>query len=132
MHRFVRLARSDLHGHAVSQELIGAQIGLVKRDAGGVRGSLEPLQSGGDVCGGEAAGREVVAQQCGLDWTVVIALAPLAEIAIAELVSPRRVGEQRDDAVLSAALGAWLLKHGCGRRKPAESYRSAAPASSPA
>ena len=34
------------------------------------------------------------------------AIAPIAEAAIAEVVGPCRVGEQRDDAVLGATLGA--------------------------
>ena len=31
--RLMRLARSDLHRHAVAQELVGAKVGLVQRDA---------------------------------------------------------------------------------------------------
>ena len=49
-------------------------------------------------------------------WPVVFPLAPVAEIAVAEVVGPRRVGEQRDDAVLRPALGAGLLRHGRLRR----------------
>ena len=49
VHRLVRLTRSDLHRHAVAQELVGAQVGLVERDAGRVGGGLQLLQSGGDV-----------------------------------------------------------------------------------
>ena len=111
VHRLVRLAGGDLHRHAVAQELVGAQVRLVERDAGGIRRRLQLLQRGGDVGGGIAAGREVLAQQRRLDRAVVLALAPVAEIAVAEAVGPRRVGEQRDDAVLRAALGAGLLRH---------------------
>ena len=112
VHRLVRLAGGDLHRHAVAQELVGAQVGLVERDAGRVGGGLQLLQGGGDVGGGVAAGRQVVAQQRRLDGAVVLPLVPLAEVAVAEAVGPRRVGEQGDDAVLRLALGAGLLRHG--------------------
>ena len=106
VHRLVRLPRGDLHRHTVAQELVGAQVRLVERDARRVGGGLELLQRGGNVGGGVAAGRQVVAQQRRLDAAVVLALVPLTEVAVAEVVGPRRVGEQGDDAVLRLALGA--------------------------
>jgi hypothetical protein len=48
----------------------------------------------------------LAAQQLRLDAAVVLALAPVAQVAVAEAVRPRRVGEQGDDAVLRLAFGA--------------------------
>ena len=36
MHSVMGLAGSGLHRHAVAQQLVGAQVGLVERDAGGI------------------------------------------------------------------------------------------------
>ena len=55
MHRFVRLAGGDLHRHAVAQQLVGAQVGLIQRDAGGVGSGHQLLQGGGNVRLGIAA-----------------------------------------------------------------------------
>ena len=85
----MRLAGGDLHRHAVAQQLVGAKVGLVERDAGGVGGGLQLLQRGGDVGGGIAAGLQIFAQQRGLDGAIVLALVPLAEIAVAEAIGPR-------------------------------------------
>jgi len=63
------------------------------------------------VGGGVAAGRQVVAQERHLDGAVVLPLVPLAEVAVPEVVWPRRVGEQGDDAVLRLALGAGVVRH---------------------
>ena len=123
VHRLVRLARGDLHRHAVAQELVGAQVRLVERDARRVGGGLELLEGGGDVGGGVAAGRQVVAQERRLDGAVVLPLVPFAEVAVAEVVGPRRIGEQGDDAVLRLALGAGLLRHGRLLRERAASCR---------
>ena len=106
VHRVVRLACRDLHLYAVAQQLVRAQVGLVQRDAGGVGGCLELLQRGGNVRGGVAAGREVVAQECGVDVAIVGSCAPVAEVAVAEVVGVRGVGEEGDHAVLGDAFGA--------------------------
>ena len=63
VHRLVRLARRDLHRHAVAQELVGAKVRLVEGDAGRIRGGLQLLQRGGNVGSGVAAGRQFVAQK---------------------------------------------------------------------
>ena len=123
MHRLVRLPGGDLHRHAVAQQLVGAQVGLVERDARGVGGGLQLLQGGGDVRGGVAAGCQVVAEDRRLDGAVVLPLAPLAEVAVAEAIGPRLVREQGDDAVLRLALGAGLFRHGRLRRERAASCR---------
>ena len=106
----MRLPSGDLHGHAVAQELVGAQVGLVERDARRVGGGLELLQRSGDMRGGVAAGRQVVAQQRRFDAAVVLPLVPFAEVAVAEVVGPRRVGEQGDDAVLRLVINAYSRK----------------------
>ena len=46
-----------------------------------------------------------------LDCAVVVALVPLPEVAVAEIVGTLRVGEQSDDAILRLALGAGLFRH---------------------
>ncbi len=56
--------------------------------------------------GGVAAGREVVAQECGVDVAIVGSCAPVAEVAVAEVVGVRGVGEEGDHAVLGDAFGA--------------------------
>ena len=45
----VRLAGRNLHLNWIAQELVRAQVRLVKRDAGGVRGGLQLLQRPGYV-----------------------------------------------------------------------------------
>jgi hypothetical protein len=80
---FVGLTDGDLDGDAVTEELVGAQVGLIEDDAGGVGGE-EFLQGGVDVGGGVAAIGEVLAQDFGFDVVVVGALAPVAEIAVIE------------------------------------------------
>jgi hypothetical protein len=49
MHLLVRLSGGDLHGHAVAQQLVGAQVGLVEGDARGIRSGHQFLQGSGDV-----------------------------------------------------------------------------------
>ena len=111
VHRLVRLARGNLHRHAVAQELVGAQVGLVERDAGRIGGGLQLLQRGGDMGGRIAACRQVVAENGGLDGAVVLPLIPLAKVAVTEAIGPRLVAEQVDDAVLRLAFGAGLFRH---------------------
>ena len=103
-----------LHRHAVAQQLIGAQIGLVERDAGRFGGGFQLLQGCGDVGGRVAAVAEVLAQEVRLDGAVAFALVPVAEVAVAQAVRSRLVGEQRDHAVLRAAFGTRLLGHSGG------------------
>ena len=56
--------------------------------------------TGGNVSGRIAARDQVVAQQRGLDGAIVVALAPVAEVAVAEAIGPRCVREQHHDAAL--------------------------------
>jgi type I restriction enzyme, R subunit len=69
-----------------------------------------------------AARRQVVAEKCGLDGPVVLPLVPFPEVAVAEVVGVRRIGEERNDAVLRLPLGAALLRHGTLLREQAASF----------
>jgi hypothetical protein len=116
--RLVRLPCRDLDRHAVAQELVGAQVRLIERDARRIGGGFQLLKGRGDVGAGVPAGREVLAQDRRLDATVVLALAPVAEVAVAEPVGSRRVREERDDAALRPALRADALGHGRTSQRP--------------
>ena len=96
---------------------------MVKRDAGGVCGGQQLLQSGGNVRVGVAALFQISPQQIDFDAAVVLSLVPLAEIVVAEAIGAQLVGEQGDDAVLRFAFGAWLFRNGLPRVKPALSCR---------
>ncbi len=63
VHGLVRPACRHLHLHPVAQKLVGAQAGLVERDASGVGGHLKLLERGGNVGRRVAAGREVLAKK---------------------------------------------------------------------
>jgi len=128
MHGFVRPAHGHLHRYAVAQQVVGAQVGLVQGDAGGVGRGFELLQGCTDLRLGISAPNQILAQQVALDGPVVRARTPVAEIAIAERVGPRLVGEQADDACLGRAFGAGLVNHGhpcsVGSRGGAETRRA--------
>jgi hypothetical protein len=64
VNRLVRLPGGDLNRHAVAQQLVGAQVGLIERDSSGVRRGFQLLQRGGDVGVGVAALLEVRSQYC--------------------------------------------------------------------
>ena len=119
----MRLPGGGLHRHAVAQQLIGAQVGLIERDARGVRRSFQLLQSGGNMRLGVAPLLQVFPQQRSLDGAVVGALVPIPEVAVAEAVGSGLIREERDDAVLRAAFGSRLLRHGNLLAKPDVSFR---------
>ena len=129
MYGLMWLPGSDLDLHAVTQELIRSQIRLIERDAGSVGRGKELLQGGGDMRLGVPARSQVRAEQLLVDAAVVLAFAPVAKVAIAEAVDSRVVREEGDDAVLSAAFGAWLVRHGPPGVIRDEFCRLAAPAS---
>ena len=128
MHRVVRLSGGDLHRHAVAQQLVGAQVGLIQGDAGGVRGGHQLLQGGGNVRLGIAAALQVRPEQFRLDAAVVLPLVPLAEVVVAEAIGTGLVREQGDDAVLRLAFGAGLFRH----RLPSGEMSRVLPVRSPA
>ncbi|MCY1301762.1 hypothetical protein D9M70_513940 [compost metagenome] len=110
MHLVVGPTGCHLHIHPVAQQLVGAQVGLVEGDAGGVGGRFQLLQCGGDVGVGVAPGQEVGPQQGGFDGTVALPLTPFAQVVVAE-IRARLVRKEFDDAVLGDALGAELFRH---------------------
>ena len=116
MHLFVRLSGGNLHRHAVAQQLVGAQVGLIERDAGGVSSGHQLLQGGGNVRLRIAARLQVVAEQVRFDATVVLPFVPLTEVAVAQAIGPGLVREQGDDAVLRLAFGAGIsgMAASCG------------------
>ena len=128
VHGLVRPAHGHLHRYAVAQQVVGAQVGLVQGDAGGVGRGLELLQGRADLRRRMAPFAQVLAQQVALDGPVVCARAPVAEIAVAERVGPGLVGEQADDPVLGRAFRAGLVNHGhplsTGSRGGAETRRA--------
>ena len=90
MHRLVRLAGGDLHRHAVAQQLIGAQVGLIERDAGRVGGGLQLLQGGGNVRRRSSRGPSGWRASSSVSMAAVVrSLVPLAEVAVAEAVGTR-------------------------------------------
>jgi len=111
MHGIMRLSGGNLHRHSVPQQLIGAQVGLIKAEAGSVGGGQNFLQRGGDVRTGIAATFEACREQFCFDTAVVRPLVPVAQVALAEKLRTRLVGKQLDDAVLRAPFGTWLLRH---------------------
>ena len=111
MHLIVRLASRDLHRHAITQQLIGSQVGLIESDTGGIGCRHQLLQSSRDVRVGITTRFQVGLQQLRFDATVIVTLVPLTEIVVTQAVGPRLVREQRDDAVLRLAFGAGLFRH---------------------
>ena len=111
MHLLVRLSDGDLHRDSVAQQLVGAQVGLIKGDAGSVGGGHQLLKGSGNVRLGVSALLKVCPQQILLDAAVVLPLVPLAKVAVAQAIGPGRVREQRDNAVLRFALGSGDFRH---------------------
>lgn len=100
LHRVVGLACGDLHRHAITQQLVGAQVGLIGRDAGDVHRDFQLLQGGVDMGGRITACAQIGAQQVAFDGAVVVALAPVAQVFVAQAAGVLRGGEQIRHAVL--------------------------------
>ena len=94
------LARLDLHGHAVAQQVVDGLVVPVERAAVAVRLSTELVEGDADLRGPIAALGQPCGEQALLDVVVAVAVGPVAEVAVAQLVA-----EQGDDAVLSGAFG---------------------------
>ena len=107
----MRPSDGNLYLDGVAQQLVGAEVGLIEREAGRVRRRFELLQGGGDVCVGVAPRFQVVAQQIGFDGAIVCAFAPIAEVAISEAVVAGLVGEEGDDPVLRDSFGPRAFGH---------------------
>ena len=123
MHGVEGSSGRNLHFHAVAQQLIDAQIRLIERDAGRVRGGQQFLQGAGDMGFRVAARFQIVAQQVDLDAAVVLPPRPIAKVTVAKAVGSSRVREEGGDAVLRPALGARLLRHGLAPERRAASCR---------
>jgi hypothetical protein len=96
---FGRPGRLDLYGNAVTKEAVDGLV-VVEEVAGGVVGlGVEGMNGPGDL-GAAVAGACEISSEVLLDVGVAVAVAPIAKVAIVELVA-----EQGDDAVLRGALG---------------------------
>ena len=73
----MRLPGCNLYRYAIAQKLVGAQIGLIQGDAGGVGGGQELLQRSRNVRIGITTLLEVAAQKICFDAAVVVAFTPL-------------------------------------------------------
>ena len=111
LHLIVRLSSSDLHRHAIAQQLVGAQIRWIKIDTRGICGSQQLLKCGRNVCLGIAPLQQVRPQQINFNASIVFSLVPIAEIVVAKAIRSRLVREQGNDAVLCLALGAESVAH---------------------
>ena len=109
--RDMRPAGRGLHLDPIAQQLIGAQVGRVEGDAGGVGGGEELLQGGGNLGCAIAAALEVGGQQLRLDRPVMRPRVPVAQVTIAEAAACRGCGEERDHAVLRQPFGARSVRH---------------------
>ncbi len=94
------LARLDLHRHAVAQQAVDGLVVAVEAAVVVVRLGAQLVDGAADLRRGVAALGQVGREQPFLDVAVAVAVGPVAEVAIAQLVA-----EQGDDAVLRGAFG---------------------------
>ena len=94
------LARLDLHRHAVAQQAVDGLVVAVERAAVVVRLGAQLVEGDADLRRRVAALGQPGREQPLLDVAVAVAVGPVAEVAVAQLVA-----EQGDDAVLRGALG---------------------------
>ena len=94
------LARLDLHRHAVAQQAVDGLVVAVERAVVVVRLGAQLVQRDADLRRGVAALGQPGREQLLFDVAVAVAVGPVAEVAVAQLVA-----EQGDDAVLRGALG---------------------------
>jgi hypothetical protein len=106
----MRLADSRLDLDSVAEELVGPEVRLIEVDAGRVGCVLELLDGGADLGGCSLGWSGYRAQEVDLDAAVVVALVPLAEVAVAKALGG---SEEVNDAVLRLALRSGCLGHGC-------------------
>lgn len=78
MQRLVGLANGYLNRHAVAQQLIGPQVGLIQRDASGIRRSHQFLQCRRYLRIGVITMFQVSLQQLSLNVAILPTFAPLA------------------------------------------------------
>ena len=92
------LSRLDLYRDAVAQQTVNGLVVAVEIAAVFVRLGAQLVERHADLLTGIAVSGKVVRQQTFLDVAVAVAVCPVAEIAIAQLIA-----EQGDDAVLRDA-----------------------------
>jgi len=95
VHRFMVASHLRLYRYAIAEQLIDGLIVFVQGAAGVVRFGVQLVQRHADLCWGAAAPGQPVAQQAVLDLAIVVAVTPVAEPVILQLVP-----EQRHYAVL--------------------------------
>src|SRR5690606_24545012 len=103
--RLLTHARTDLH--AVAQQPVDVAVGLVQVVASTDRGSSTKLIEGAiDEVVVVATSAQVLRKQFGLDVRVALAVLPVAEVFVAELIA-----KQRNHAVLSFPFNLSYITH---------------------
>lgn len=130
VHILVRLPRCQQHLHRVAQQVVGAHVGLVERNASGIGGVFQLLQGGGDVGIRISALLEVCPEIFRFYGSIVVALAPITQMVIAKTVRPGCVGKHGGHAILGQPLRARFFRHWTLLASRDGSCRLAIPASS--
>ena len=95
---FSDFARLHLHRHAVAQQAVDRLIVVVEAAVGVVRFGAQQMQGTADLLRRIARFGQVNSERIFFDVAVAVALGPIAERAVAQLVA-----EQREDTVLGGA-----------------------------
>ena len=107
----VDLARLDLHRHAVAQQVVDGLVVAVEAAAVVVRLGAQLVEGAADLRRGVAAPGQVGREQPFLDVAVAVAVGPIAEVAVAQLIA-----EQSDDTVLRGPVRLADVTHDRGFR----------------
>ena len=102
---FRHLARLGLHGHAVAQQVVDSVVVAVKPAAVVIRFGAESVESRADLRRRVTALVQPCREQALFDVAVAVAVSPVADIAVVQLVA-----EQGDHPILGGAFG---LAHAC-------------------
>ena len=100
MDGFRDLARLDLHRHAVAQQVVDGLVVAVEAAVVVVGLGAQLVEGRANLSCGVATLRQVGREHPFLDVAVAVAVGPIAEVAIVQLIA-----EQGDDAVLRGAFG---------------------------
>ena len=96
----------DLYRHAVAQQVVNRLVVAVEAATVVVRFGAQLVDGHADLRGVVAASRQVSGKDFSLNVAVAFAVAPIAEVAIAQFIA-----EQGDDAVLRGAFGLADVAH---------------------